>query len=60
LVPTRTATELPELTDEQLRRYHAELAHSLRGLPRDAPVRDLLGRKLALVIAEQEGRRPGL
>ena len=59
-MPTRPVTVLPDLTDEQLRRYHAELAHRLKGLAPHAPVRDLLGRKLALVIAEQEARRPGL
>jgi hypothetical protein len=45
------------LTTHQLSRYRRELEHALKALPEHAAVRELLTRKLAEVIAEQESRR---
>ncbi len=56
-MPDQSSPELCDLTDEQLQRYRAELAHSLKGLAPSAPVRDLLRRKLVLIVAEQDARR---
>jgi hypothetical protein len=44
------------LTDVELRDYRHELEHSLKVISREAPVRSLLRRKLAEVLAEQESR----
>jgi hypothetical protein len=55
-VPDQTASDLADLTNEELRRYQRELEHSLNGLPANAPVRELVARKLALVMAEGEAR----
>jgi hypothetical protein len=45
------------LTTYQLSRYRRELEHALKALPEHVAVRELLGGKLAEVLAEQEGRR---
>jgi len=52
-------TERPmhALTTYQLSRYRRELEHALKALPEHVAVRELLGGKLAEVLAEQEGRR---
>jgi hypothetical protein len=47
---------LPALTTFELARYRRELEHALAALPPHAPVRGLLGDKLAAVLAEQESR----
>ena len=44
------------LTARQLRDYRRDLEHALRDLPAHAPVRDLLARHLAEVLAEQDSR----
>jgi len=46
----------PALTARQLREYRRDLEHALRVLPAHAPVRDLLRRHLAEVLAEQDSR----
>jgi hypothetical protein len=55
-VPDQPASDLTDLTNEELRRYQKELEHSLNGLPPGAPVRELVAQKLALVLAEEEAR----
>lgn len=52
----RDARSLEVLTAKQLAQYRRELEQSLRGLAQDAPVRDLVQRKLTAVVAEQETR----
>jgi hypothetical protein len=45
-----------QLTTYELRDYRRELEHVLATLPEHAAVRDLLARRLANVLAEQESR----
>jgi hypothetical protein len=45
-----------QLTTYELRDYRRELEHVLTTLPEHAAVRDLLARRLANVLAEQESR----
>ena len=47
---------LHELATYELSRYRRELEHALKALPQHAAVRELLRRKLAEVLAEQESR----
>ncbi|MDQ2813785.1 MAG: hypothetical protein M3Z75_18435 [Actinomycetota bacterium] len=54
--PAQPAHSVHTLTDVELRDYGRELEHSLRVISREAPVRGLLQRKLAEVLAEQEAR----
>jgi hypothetical protein len=47
---------LHALTTYELSRYRRELEHALKALPQHAAVRELLSKKLAEVLAEQESR----
>jgi hypothetical protein len=47
---------LHALTTYELSRYRRELEHTLKALPENAAVRELLSGKLAEVLAEQESR----
>jgi hypothetical protein len=49
------ARPLGALTDSELRQYRRELERCLRDIG-DAPVRGLIERKLATVLAEHEAR----
>jgi hypothetical protein len=44
------------LTTYELRDYRRRLEHAVKGIPADAPVQDLLRRKLDEVLAEQAER----
>ena len=50
------ASSLDPLTNHELDDYRRELEHSLNVLSQRAPVRELLHKKLAEVLAEQEAR----
>lgn len=50
------ASSLHALTNHELDDYRRELEHSLNVLSERAPVRELLHKKLAEVLAEQEAR----
>ena len=50
------ASSLHPLTNHELDGYRRELEHSLNVLSQRAPVRELLHKKLAEVLAEQEAR----
>ena len=50
------ASSLHALTSHELDDYRRELEHSLNVLSQRAPVRELLHKKLAEVLAEQEAR----
>jgi hypothetical protein len=52
----QSTCSLHALTSRELDDYRRELEHSLSVLARRAPVRELLHRKLAEVLAEQEAR----
>jgi hypothetical protein len=52
----QSASSLHALTSRELDDYRRELEHSLNVLAKRAPVRELLHRKLAEVLAEQEAR----
>jgi hypothetical protein len=49
------SSTLGALTDSELRQYRRELERCLRDIG-DAPVRELIERKLATVLAEHEAR----
>jgi hypothetical protein len=44
------------LTTYELKNYRRELEHSLKTLPQQAQVRELLQQRLAEVLAEQDSR----
>lgn len=50
------ASSLHPLTNHELDGYRRELEHSLNVLSQRAPVRELLHKKLAEVLAEQQAR----
>ena len=52
----RPASSLHALTSRELDDYRRELEHSLNVLSERAPVRELLHKKLAEVLAEQQAR----
>ena len=54
--PARAVCPLAKMTAAELARYRRELEHALRVFPEGVPVRELLGEKLAGVLAEQERR----
>jgi hypothetical protein len=50
------ARSLQHLTKSQLHQYRRELERCLKGISEKAPVRELIERKLAAILAEQQAR----